>query len=375
MFSDKSHSAYSASRAICPPFPLILQIVDDDQYREIVRNRRKQSDFVVDDDGSGYYDDGEEHLFNADLDAPAGGAGSSGSKSSRAPQFRGAGAMELNSKGRKKKGGGGLSMAALARGREQAREKHAASAAGTKNIGAMFLGMSKKGVSASAGPNKQSSADFDLDSMLDDLMDGSGVESLASMSRNNTKMKSNLQGRNSARPNLKRKVGSVLYGGSGKNTDLVNSPSGASVKKAPRVSFADNEINSSSRSSSSSSSPFSLSSSSGMNESMPGSMSVDHDDDDGGFQDDFQEEPAASVNEAAAEVKPQTEAEKKRSRFIEFQRKRSLEKKKKLEAERVKVAARAAAAQEATRRAVSAQNAAIDTTRGKGGWWDQSSQR
>jgi len=38
--------------------------VDEDAYTEIVAARRKREDFVVDDDGLGYDDDGEDHLFD-----------------------------------------------------------------------------------------------------------------------------------------------------------------------------------------------------------------------------------------------------------------------------------------------------------------------
>lgn len=40
----------------------MFETVDEEEYGKIVSNRRKKEDFVVDDDGLGYYDDGEEHL-------------------------------------------------------------------------------------------------------------------------------------------------------------------------------------------------------------------------------------------------------------------------------------------------------------------------
>ena len=43
----------------------VFETLTEDQYAELVQNRRKQDDFVVDDDGLGYYDDGEEHLFDS----------------------------------------------------------------------------------------------------------------------------------------------------------------------------------------------------------------------------------------------------------------------------------------------------------------------
>ena len=42
--------------------------VNEDDYRSMVEKRREREDFVVDDNGFGYYDDGEEH-FGKDDDA------------------------------------------------------------------------------------------------------------------------------------------------------------------------------------------------------------------------------------------------------------------------------------------------------------------
>ncbi|KAJ1425666.1 ribonuclease H-like domain-containing protein [Ochromonadaceae sp. CCMP2298] len=40
----------------------VYDLVDEDKYASIVESRRKMDDFVVDDNGLGYHDDGEEHL-------------------------------------------------------------------------------------------------------------------------------------------------------------------------------------------------------------------------------------------------------------------------------------------------------------------------
>jgi DNA polymerase alpha subunit A len=40
--------------------------VDEEDYRTLVESRRDREDFVVDDEGLGYYDDGEEHFRDAD---------------------------------------------------------------------------------------------------------------------------------------------------------------------------------------------------------------------------------------------------------------------------------------------------------------------
>lgn len=40
----------------------IFDVVDEDEYQQIVRSRQQREDFVVDDDGLGYHDDGEERF-------------------------------------------------------------------------------------------------------------------------------------------------------------------------------------------------------------------------------------------------------------------------------------------------------------------------
>ena len=40
----------------------VFEYMDEDEYQKLVEDRRKQTDFVVDDENLGYYDDGEEHL-------------------------------------------------------------------------------------------------------------------------------------------------------------------------------------------------------------------------------------------------------------------------------------------------------------------------
>ena len=46
----------------------VYEQVSEDQYAELVRQRRQGEDFVVDDDGLGYFDDGEEHLGEEEAD-------------------------------------------------------------------------------------------------------------------------------------------------------------------------------------------------------------------------------------------------------------------------------------------------------------------
>ena len=108
----------------------IFDVVDEKQYREIVRARRQQEDFVVDDDGTGYYDDGEEHLFDTSEDKD------DKNEKTKHPQFRN---QSSNKKSRNKSGA--LSIAAMQKAREAHREKLSAGSAGSRNIGAMFLGI------------------------------------------------------------------------------------------------------------------------------------------------------------------------------------------------------------------------------------------
>eukprot|EP00946_MAST-07B_sp_MAST-7B-sp1_P002978 g2978.t1 len=365
----------------------IYDLVDEAKYREIVRNRRKQSDFVVDDDGTGYYDDGEEHLFDEVDDRRA------RARSNDGPTFRGM--SNTNSKSKKAKGGA-LSRAALERSRAAAAEKNAIGAEGTRNIGAMFLGMNKmkkakkkkKSVPAAAPTAATGAAagDFDLDSLLDDLVEApvvEGGESLASMSAAALKTPA-LRQAHLVHTGVKRKIGSAL----------LDSPSGTVAKKQPRVSFAAGTKGAA-----------------GANEMSSAAGEADDDVDMGGASDDgglddgddvpmnvegsepVQEQVGASESEAARKtanadaasvsssadssaVAPASSsvmplsAANKNSRFLAYQRQRKAAKQKKLADEKAKAAARAAKLQEATRRAVSAQNAAINVTRGSGGWWD-----
>ncbi len=52
--------------------------VTEEQYQELVRKRQLADDFVVDDDGLGYADDGEEFIDRADGAEGAAGKGGRG---------------------------------------------------------------------------------------------------------------------------------------------------------------------------------------------------------------------------------------------------------------------------------------------------------
>jgi DNA polymerase alpha subunit A len=47
---------------------LVYDEVDESEYEAIVNARREREDFVVDDDGLGYHDDGEEHFGDRETD-------------------------------------------------------------------------------------------------------------------------------------------------------------------------------------------------------------------------------------------------------------------------------------------------------------------
>ena len=49
----------------------VFDTMTEKEYKKLVKERRAGEDFVVDDEGLGYYDDGEEHLFDAVDGGPA----------------------------------------------------------------------------------------------------------------------------------------------------------------------------------------------------------------------------------------------------------------------------------------------------------------
>lgn len=44
----------------------IYEYVEEEEYKDLVQSRREREDFVVDDDGLGYHDDGEENVFQSE---------------------------------------------------------------------------------------------------------------------------------------------------------------------------------------------------------------------------------------------------------------------------------------------------------------------
>ena len=47
----------------------VYDLVDEEEYVDLVNQRRHREDFVVDDDGLGYHDDGEEYFGHPDAAA------------------------------------------------------------------------------------------------------------------------------------------------------------------------------------------------------------------------------------------------------------------------------------------------------------------
>ena len=92
----------------------IYEYVDEDEYQKVVDARRQREDFIVDDDGLGYYDDGEEHL------------GGEADNERHGDQAR-------NNSGGKKRNAGGASLTAAAL--KKARRNKAAMEAANRNAG------------------------------------------------------------------------------------------------------------------------------------------------------------------------------------------------------------------------------------------------
>ena len=120
----------------------IYDVVTEEQYKKIVNDRRKGEEFVVDDDGTGYYDHGEEVLFDVAEGEEANFSKEASIKDPRARQ----------------------------RMRQQRKKAslNAAAAKGNHKLGAMFLGMSGH---TSPSKKRQKTAvdaaeDLDLDAEL-----------------------------------------------------------------------------------------------------------------------------------------------------------------------------------------------------------------
>ena len=149
----------------------VFDLVDEGQYAKLVEDRRKRGDFVVDDDGTGYMDDGEEHIFDRRAE-------------DRQPRGR------LDRRRKRAGGAGGAS-------KDDAKRTRITKMKGQKKMSKILLDMQKKqaGVSASGrgsssavGPGMRkglrsapSVAQFgvgtaDLESLLDELDDGDSAE-------------------------------------------------------------------------------------------------------------------------------------------------------------------------------------------------------
>ncbi|KAJ0411569.1 hypothetical protein ATCC90586_004219 [Pythium insidiosum] len=144
----------------------IFKTVTEEEYEEIVRQRRTALPFVENDDSAlGYYDDGEEQFFESDEEGGARGGGDDDDDDGGrdgAGKKRSAGALSSSYARRAKK----LQRAKLgSRGDQKITNMFfSASTSGPGKPGAAAPGASKK------GPLRGSAKrDIDLDSMLDDL--------------------------------------------------------------------------------------------------------------------------------------------------------------------------------------------------------------
>ena len=118
----------------------VYEVVDEDEYKNLVNSRRQREDFVVDDDGLGYYDDGEERYGDEH-----GAANEAAAKMSR----------------KRSGGGGGASLTAAAL--KKARKNKAAAAAfnasdATETKSRSMWDFVQRGTSASATTATTSSA-------------------------------------------------------------------------------------------------------------------------------------------------------------------------------------------------------------------------
>ncbi|KAG2859224.1 DNA polymerase alpha catalytic subunit [Phytophthora cactorum] len=133
----------------------IYKAVTEQEYEDLVRQRRQGLPFVENDDGEmGYYDDGEEQFFESD------------------PEDTGTAQDDDDSAAGKKRSAGALSSSYVRRAKKMQRAK-LGGGEGQKITNMFFSASSSKGKSNGAAPGgvKRASAkrDIDLDSMLDDL--------------------------------------------------------------------------------------------------------------------------------------------------------------------------------------------------------------
>ena len=142
----------------------VFDLVDEKQYAKLVEDRRKRGDFVVDDDGTGYMDDGEEHIFDQ-----RDGESSSGRAARR--RKRGGGPATEKKDGAKRartvKGQKMMSKILIDMQKKQAEVSHAA---GRGPMSAVGPGMRSGGRDAPAF-SKSSASVADLDTLLDELDD------------------------------------------------------------------------------------------------------------------------------------------------------------------------------------------------------------
>mmetsp|Transcript_18898 Transcript_18898/g.27965 ORF Transcript_18898/g.27965 Transcript_18898/m.27965 type:complete len:1429 (+) Transcript_18898:96-4382(+) len=141
----------------------VYEVVQEDEYQQLVESRRQREDFVVNDDGLGYYDDGEELMG----DEAAAGEKRKASKKTN-----------------------DLSIAALKRARKQrrSREEEAPEQDDQQNSMWKFVqrGIKAKSTSATEMPLSRNTK-VELDSLLETLDDDVGIVSSSNSQRRRPK--------------------------------------------------------------------------------------------------------------------------------------------------------------------------------------------
>ncbi|POM76797.1 DNA polymerase alpha catalytic subunit [Phytophthora palmivora] len=149
--AEESTASSSRLAQYKPQEESIYKAVTEQEYEELVRQRRQGLPFVENDDGEmGYYDDGEEQFFESDPED--------------------VGAQDEDTTAGKKRSAGALSSSYVRRAKKMQRAK-LGGGEGQKITNMFFSASAAKNKSNAAPGAKRISAkrDIDLDSMLDDL--------------------------------------------------------------------------------------------------------------------------------------------------------------------------------------------------------------
>lgn len=161
--AEESASSSSRLAQYKPQEESIYKAVTEQEYEEIVRQRRQGLPFVENDDGEmGYYDDGEEQFFESDPEDGGGARDRDDDDAAAAGKKRSAGALSSSYVRRAKK------MQRAVGRRRRGPEDHQHVLLG---LGGQEDGQERRGAPGAAKATGRANAkrDIDLDSMLDDL--------------------------------------------------------------------------------------------------------------------------------------------------------------------------------------------------------------